>query len=348
MRAARTPAAALALVLSTLAAPVQAQDAAAAKALFNEGLADMEAAHYDTGCPALAESYKLDPRPGTLFTLAECENKRGRIATAVARYDEYVSFVAKLPADQQKKQVDRLKAANEQKAALAPLLPLLTLTLPPDAPKGTVVKRDGTELAANSLGVALPVDPGEHVISTQVPGGAANERRVTLYKGEKKQILVDVRPTGAARPPVNALQPKPKSKPEVVPGPAPGAGGDSGPSGRRLGAYVAGGVGIAGLVLGGVMGGLTLAKKSVINKNCGFVPGDPMGCNDEGLKALSSAKTTGLVSTVGFAVGGAGVVAATVLLLTEPKRAPVKQAGMQAGVVSMGREGATIGLRGAW
>jgi len=344
MRAARNLAITLALALAALAAPARAADDAAAKALFNEGLADMEAAHYDTGCPALAESYKLDPRPGTLFTLAECENKRGRIATAVGRYNEYISFVAKLPPDQQKKQVDRVKVANEQKAALTPLLPMLTLTLPPDAPKGTVVKRDGAELAANSLGIALPVDPGEHVISMQVPGGAANERRVTLYKGEKKQIMVDVRPAGAARPPVNA----PPIKPDAGPRGAPRGGDATGPSGQRLGAYVAFGLGTFGLILGVGMGALTLARKSVILQNCG-TPWDPTLCNDTGYSAASAAKTSGLISTVSLPVGGAAIVAGVVLLLTAPKRAPAAPPqGVQAGVLSSGREGATVGLRGAW
>src|SRR4051812_45897187 len=100
MRAPRTLAIPLALVLSTLAAPSAAQDVATAKALFNQGLAEMEAAHYDKGCPAIEESYKLDPRAGTLFTLAECENRRGRLATAVARYEDYLSLYSRLPQDQ--------------------------------------------------------------------------------------------------------------------------------------------------------------------------------------------------------------------------------------------------------
>ena len=78
------------LLFLVISAPATAaaQDLAAAEALFSKGLADMEAGRYDAACPAIGESYRLDPRGGTLFTLAECEAKAGKIATAVARYDD--------------------------------------------------------------------------------------------------------------------------------------------------------------------------------------------------------------------------------------------------------------------
>ena len=61
----------------------------------------MLAGRYDTGCPELAESYRLDPAPGTLFTLAECERKGGNIATALARYDDYLQLFNRMSPDEQ-------------------------------------------------------------------------------------------------------------------------------------------------------------------------------------------------------------------------------------------------------
>src|SRR5262249_667778 len=123
MRSPRTFGVALAIGLSSLAAPAGAQDVAAAKALFSQGLAEMEAGHSEKGCPAIEESYRLDPRPGTLFTLAECENKRGRIATAVARYEDYLALVSRMPPAQQARQSVRVKIAKNQKATLGPQVP---------------------------------------------------------------------------------------------------------------------------------------------------------------------------------------------------------------------------------
>ena len=153
----------------------------------------MEAGRFDAGCPAIEASYKLDPRPGTLFTLAECEAKRGRVATAAARYEDYLSVYARLSAEQRRKQGDREQIAREQQAALRLAIPMLTLTLPPDAPKEAVVKRDGAELSGAALGVALPVDPGEHRLTTQVPGGYVTELRITIDKGEKRELTLPVK-----------------------------------------------------------------------------------------------------------------------------------------------------------
>jgi hypothetical protein len=324
MRTPRSLAAGLAaLGLCALALPARGEDAAAAKKLFDEGLAKMQAGDFEKGCPALEASYKTDPRPGTLFTLAECEAKRGRLATAVARYDDYIALYAQFSDDQKKKQGDREKISRSQRDALGPEVPQLRLTLPSDAPKGTVVTRNGTKLDPGSIGMALRVDPGEHRITAQAPGGPVTEVKVTIGKGERKSIFLDV-----------ALPPS-ASKP------------DQGLSGQRIAAYAAGGVGLAGLVLGGVMGGLTIGKKSVIEANCGVIPEDPTACNDAGLAAASEAKTLGLVSTIGFGVGGAGAVAAVVLFLTEPKGASAAPQGVQAGFYPA-PGGFTIGLRGAW
>lgn len=331
MRAPRSLAAGLAaLGLCALALPARGEDAAAAKKLFAEGLAKMQAGDFEKGCPAIEASYKLDPRPGTLFTLAECEAKRGRLATAVARYDDYIALYAQFSDDQKKKQGDREKISRSQRDALGPEVPQLRLTLPPDAPKGTVVTHNGTELDPGSMGMALRVDPGEHRITAQAPGGPVTEVKVTIGKGERKPIFLDV------ALPSSASKPSPQG-PEA----------DQGLSGQRIAAYVAGGVGLAGLVLGGVMGGLTIGRRSVIEANCGVIPEDPTACNRVGLAAASEAKTLGLVSTIGFGVGGAGAVAAVVLFLTEPKGASAAPQGVQAGFYPA-PGGLTIGLRGAW
>src|SRR5262245_16580097 len=161
-----------------LAAPLaRAQDVAAAEALFNKGVADMAAGRYDTACPALAESQKLDPRPGTLFAQAECNAKAGKIATAVALYEDYQRTLATQPAAVKTKHADRLKIARAQIDKLRPGVPTLTLVLPPSAPRDARVRRDGTELSAAALGLALPVDPGEHVVTLDAPGRGTSEQR---------------------------------------------------------------------------------------------------------------------------------------------------------------------------
>ncbi|KYG05311.1 hypothetical protein BE21_41555 [Sorangium cellulosum] len=320
----------LALVLCSLAAaaPAAAQDSAAAEALFNQGLADMEAGRYEAGCKAIAESHRLEPKLGALFTLATCESRWGRIAAASAHFGEYLAQVEQLPPEQKSRQGDRPKVARQERDRLAPLVPELSLALPPGAPTGTVVKRDGGVVDGAALGASVPVEPGEHVVSTQAPGGSVWETRIQLAQGEKKRVELQVNGAEAA--------------------PAGGA------SGRRTAVYVAGGVGVAGLVLGGITGALTLGRKSIVEKHCGSGIGssDETACDQIGLDAAESASATGLVSTIGFGVGLAGLGAAAVLYLTEPKQsdatAGATSSRIRAGVLAAGPGGVVLGARGAW
>jgi hypothetical protein len=326
------------------AAPAAAQPAADAERLFYRGLSDMQAGHFETGCPALGESYRLDPRPGVLFTLAECEAKRGRIATAVSRYNDYLALFEYLSPELQAKQKGREKIAADKKAQLTPEIPELTLLLPPDAPRGTVVKRDDAVLSEATFGIALPTDPGTYVVSTQAPGGPVTELRLTLGKGEKKRITLQVKGSPSAAP--SAAAPPPVS-PSLAPPP------DTGSSGRRTGAFVTGGVGIVGLILGGVMGGLALSAKRKADDHC-----VKLDCDAEGFQAVTRGRTFALVSSIGIGVGVAGVGVGAILLLTAPspkvasRRDPRSEAAplreVSVGVWSAWNGGTGAGLQGVW
>lgn len=323
----------LAVLVCTRAAPAAAQDVAAAEALFSRGVADLKAGRYTQACAAIAESQRMDPQAGTLFTLAQCETRLGRIATALARYRDYLALYDALTPDQKAAHKKREGIARAQLAELGPQVSELTLTLSQKAPPGTIVKKDGLVVSEATLGVPLPIDPGEHVVSAQAPGGPWTETRIAVKKREKKALVVEAKPAPA--PPQ-----------EVRPGPPAGT------SGQRVGAYVVGSLGAAALVLGGVMGGLTLAKKATIDENCG-VGGVKTNCkNRVGADAGNSAQTTALVSTIGIAAGAAGLVTALVLGLTEPRaaRPPVVRGGasVRAGVLAVGDTGAVLGFRGAW
>src|SRR5262249_21010545 len=141
----------------------------------------------------------------------------GRIATAVGRYDEYLELFATLPPDKQAKQRDHEKTSRAQKATLGPLVPSLTLMLPPEAPPGTVVRRDGAALAQSSLGVAFPVDPGEPLVPRQAPGGPWAELRVVLGQREQREIMLQVRAAPVAPSPVRTSPPPPRPAPARAP-----------------------------------------------------------------------------------------------------------------------------------
>ncbi len=332
-------------------------DSDPAETLFDQGIKEMAAGRYDTACPPIEQSYRIDPRLGALFALAECESRRGRIVTAVRRYDEYLAGYAKLPRDKKAKQGDRAQIARRQIDVLRPDLPQLTLVLPREAPKDTVVRCDGAPVDDDTLGAPIPLDPGEHVITTTVSGGALSEVRLKLARGQRMRLVL----TLMAAPATATKSADPSPGAPATPPAAAAAADAHTSSGRRVGAYVAGGVGLVGLAVGGVLGGLALGQKSTVDANCKpTADPDTLGCHGEGYQASRNLQQFGLWSTVGFAAGLAGGVVAIVLIATEPakpksnaltggsRRRATPTITATAGLLSAGPGTATVGIEGAW
>jgi hypothetical protein len=147
---------ALLIALAPAAARAQARDPAAAEALFREGRALSDAGDIAGACAKFRESDRLDPAVGTVFNIADCEERLGRVARAWTLFDEVAQ---RLPVTDKRRAV-----AQQRAAALEPRLPKLSIRLAAKAPAGARVVRDGVELGSASLGTPLPVDPGEHVV----------------------------------------------------------------------------------------------------------------------------------------------------------------------------------------
>jgi hypothetical protein len=293
---------AVVLVALAIGARARAQDAAAAGALFDRGLADMQANRFATACPALDESYRLDSRPGTLFTLAECEAKWGHVASAVTHYADYLTRYEQMPADQKARQHEREQIAQRQLVTLKPKVPLLTIRLVGSMPPGMTVSRDGHELGKASLGSGIPIDPGDHVIDCVLASGEKREVKVSIALGEQKTI--DIEP------------PTPVQETTTVVGTDARVVIVGNESRSHLGWTLAtAGVALAALATGTITGAMALGDKSVVDANCvGTV------CNATGLSAVDSGRTLGLVSTIGFITGAVLVVGVVILAVTEPKK----------------------------
>ena len=183
----------------------------AAEKLFQDGKQLVAAGKLDEGCDALRRSNELEERVGTLLNLADCEERRGRIATA------WEGFI-KARALATQKSHPAVTEANKRATALEKRLPFLTVRTPATRPSGLVVKRDGKEMPAAELDHQVPIDPGRYEIEATATGRVSWKQTSVVGVGEK--VVVDV-PELALDPntpatPIVATRPDAAVTPPVV------------------------------------------------------------------------------------------------------------------------------------
>lgn len=154
----------------------RADDHEAADRLFRDGLAAMKAEHFDEGCPKLAESYKLEPLAGALFTLAECEVRWDKPADALTHYEQYLVRFEGMREDERKKQRGRDKVAMSQVAALKSRLAREAAATPPPPPPPTTTPPPPPPTTATpppSATTPPPTPPPPAPTTTPPPGPPA-------------------------------------------------------------------------------------------------------------------------------------------------------------------------------
>jgi len=280
----------------------RAEDAKA-KALFDQGLDDMLEERFDRGCLALQQSYALEPLPGVAFTVGECYFRGGKLAAAQEQLEKFKAQFATMSAKEKKGQLHRMALANKRLAELPARVPQLTIRLPARAPAGTIVVHNGTELPADGLGSPKSFEIGKHEFLVKLPSGAEISRGLLLHEGDRRTITLDL--------------PGSKSPSVVETASEAGDDGDRTPlltrDTMRLMAYISGGVGATGLLVGAITGGVVLSEKSTVDANC-----VGQRCNDEGLDAVDTAQTLATVSTVSIVMGLVFVGGGAALWFTAP------------------------------
>jgi hypothetical protein len=311
------------------AAPPRVEDKALAEALFRDAKALLDAGKVAEACAKLAESHRLDPKPGTILNLASCHEKQGKTASAWAAYSEAAAMAARAG------QAEREDYARQQAAAMEARLSRVRVDVV-NPPAGLAVTLDGRPLSAAVWGTAIPVDPGEHALEATAPGYRRWTTRVvaTAAPGTLPVQVPGLEAEAIAPPPPPPLVIAPPPPVPVAPPPDP--------SGRRVAGYVVGGVGLAGVVVGSIFGVRTFSKKSEGDAHCKGTP-----CDRTGLELQDQAATSATISTVAFVVGLAGVGAGIALVVTArpPKAAPAARVWL---APSVGASGASLAASGAW
>jgi hypothetical protein len=199
------------------------------------------------------------------------------------------------------------------------------------------VTMDGAPLATKLDGTSLPVNPGPHTFRFQWSDGTSRDLQKVIAEGQKDVVVaVSLAPIGGVAGPPALVGPAAV----LTQRPTAAAGG---PPWHTIG-WITGGVGVAGLILGGVFSAITISDKNAADCNS-----TTHTCTNYG--SMNSAMSAASVSGVGY-IGGGVLVAtgAAFLLFTRGTRETPTRATsttVRVGPMAGARVGGAI-FEGAW
>lgn len=243
-----------------------------AEVLFREGREAKSRGDMSTACAKFEESVSLSRAPGALINLADCEEAKQHLLGASKLWTEAISLL--------KEPDERLPVARKRAATLVTQIPRVVVHIEPNDPH-VQLEVDGEPVASDKLTSPLLVDPGTHTIVAKLEE-RSGKTSVTVEAGERKEVTITIAGGSLAKPGT-----------------------------LRTAGFVAGGVGVVGLIGFGVTAGLIQGHRGTIEKECNA----QKQCSAAGLEAVSSGQTLTPINTAALIVGVVGVSAGVTLVL---------------------------------
>lgn len=279
---------------------------ATAEALFERGRSLVEAGDLADACPRFLASQQLDPGVGTLLWLADCYSGIGRTASAWLAFGEAADAATR-------NQDRRLAVAIAKRKELEKRLSRLALLVPPEADaEGLQVFRDGALLNRNEWSVAVPVDPGPHLLSASALGRRPWVASVRIATGPTSlsvtvPVLETARETEA-----------PPTAHDIIPVAEAPKTEQVGLGGQRWIGIASMGLGAAGLIAGTFW---SLQAKATYDQSTSGPCSANGTCTQAGLDERSSARTMATEATVAMGIGAVAIATGAIVFFTAPQRA---------------------------
>jgi hypothetical protein len=290
-------------VLPGAATPVQREQAQERFARAKDFMAKKD---YAGALTEFRASHEIVASPNTRLEISRCLRGTGKLVAAYAEYGR-TAVEAKELLPQDNRYQKAYDAATAERAELEQKLGFVSLSVE-NATDATTVTVGGEEIRRAAWSEPAPVAPGATDVVVNTPGHEPATRTVTLAAGQKTTLTIDAM----------AGEPTPAAAPPPAPEPAPAVDTGSSRTSLRPWAYVAGGVGAAGLVTFGIFAVMAKSTYDDLNTACNGGP-CPASKNGE----ISSGKTQQTVANIGLGVGIVGVaVGATLFVLSMPKSTP--------------------------
>lgn len=271
-----------------------------AQELFARAAEHMLAGNTAAACPLLEESQRLDQRLGTQFNLAACYEQTGKLASAHRLFAEVAEAALALGYE------ERALLAQARVSALEPRLSKLNIVVLASQRDRVEVERDGSLLAAEEIGIAVPVDAGVHTVRVsgegldgwwvEIPVPGEPGEHTVLVPVLTEKTLAPQRHFGIASVPPHDEQ---RMKAFLA------------PTHRKV-AVVAGSMGVLGVSAGTIFGMRAISKLD---------ESDRLGCignlcpTAAGVEARRQAQVSTNVATVSMIAGLAGLATAAALFL---------------------------------
>jgi hypothetical protein len=286
-------------------AQTEEQNMAAARALGIEGIKLANEGNCQEALDTLHRAERLYHAPTILGRLGECQVELGLLVAGTENLNRVVR--EPLPPDAPSAFVAAQQRAQEVLSRALPRIGKLTIVV--DAPAGAEyqVSIGQYVLPQAMVGVERPTDPGEHTVTVSGEGFQAVSQQVVLADGGQETVTLKLVPDPAAAAPV--VEPQPGAAP--TPGSGQDLAADRPSDESPTLAYVALGVGGAGLILGTVFGLAATSKKSDVEAQC-----EGSRCPPSAQDDIDSMNASATYSTIGFTVGLVGAGVGTYLLLS--------------------------------
>lgn len=297
--------------LNGWAAPASALDETTRSTLRKmsaDGVAAYQAEDYKTAVEKLNKAWGiLQTAPLGLWSGRALE-KSGRLVEASERYLAAERAALDPGGDKAAQEAARVEA-REAYQAIRERVPMLTVEVEGAESSEVTLTIGGRSILADFVGAPVAVDPGEvEVVGTL--GEQVKKLSVRIDEGERKSVKLTFAPGEGGAATTTTTTGAQAHEPEADEQRTSGGG----PSWQRIAGWSGIGLGGAGLILGGVTGGIVMSKWSELGCDSAT---QVCNADDDEVARLNTLRT---VSTIGFIAGGVLAAAGVTLLVTAPKK----------------------------
>jgi hypothetical protein len=275
-----------------------------------DGLFD--AKRYEQAITTYRASYDIVASPNSRLQIARALEALGRLDEAYAELAAAVADAKKAAAADSKYE-PTLKAAVAELQALESKVGHVQVTLGGDLAdaKVTIGSR---ELGPEELSGPVVVSPGSVTVSAALPDGRTATREVSVDAGATVPVELQL------EPPKATVAPAPSEAPTPAHPPPPAS--ETGHSSLRPFAYIAGGVGVAGLATFAVFGLMNKSRFDDLDSSC-----NGGHCSPDRQSDIDAGRRYQSIANVGLVVGVVGVGAGATLFVLSSGAKKSEQTG---------------------